>query len=81
MNMYFKNGTIRLNKKEVRSTKKLITQFISNVKKEADNNLSPTYYFTLLMMMHVMSQELLNDFDEATLTNIMNRLGADINER
>lgn len=80
MIVYFRNSSLKLNPREVRSTKRAVTNFINHVKKLSKNELAPTYYFTLLMMMHIMSQELLNDMDEETLAYIMNRLNAKVDD-
>lgn len=76
MIMHFKNTELKLNPREVKSTKKAISQFLAHIKEITENELAPTYYYTLLIMMHIMSQELLDDFDEETLASIFNRLGA-----
>lgn len=76
MIMHFKDTDIKLNPREVKSAKKAISQFLAHIKELTENELAPTYYYTLLIMMHIMSQELLNDFDEETLASIFNRLGA-----
>lgn len=76
MIMHFKNVDLKLDPREVKSTKKAVSQFLAHMKEITENELAPTYYLTLLIMMHVMSQELLDDFDEETLASIFNRLGA-----
>ncbi len=73
----FKDSKIKLDPKEVASTKRVVSQFIDYVKSLSDKELAPTYYFTLLMMMHIMSQEMLDDFDEKTIKYIMERLGVE----
>ncbi len=70
------NGTkLNLDPKEVASTKRLITKFIDEIKEKSEIELAPTYYFTLLFMMHVISQDMLNDFDQVSLEKIMEVLG------
>ncbi len=76
MIMHFKNTELKLNPREVKSAKKAVSQFLNHIKEITENELAPTYYYTLLIVMHIMSQELLNDFDEETLAGIFNRLGA-----
>lgn len=75
MTIKIRNIEVKLKKREVQSTKRAISQFISHVKELSEGELAPTYYFTLLIMMHIMSQEFLNDFSPETLAEIMNKLG------
>ena len=65
---------IKLSNKEVNSCKKMILNFLQNVDKTAQENSLPTYYFTTLIMMQVLSQELLASFDADSFANIMNAL-------
>ncbi len=80
MIVYFRDAMIKLNPHDVRSTKKAVTNFINHANDLSKDQMNPTYYFTLLMMMHIMSQELLNDMDAQTLANIMNKLNAEVEE-
>lgn len=75
MTIKIRNVEVKLKKREVKSCKRAISQFISHVKDLAEGELAPTYYFTLLIMMHIMSQEFLDDFSPETLAEIMNKLG------
>lgn len=73
------DSDIKLNRREVRSCKRLVSNFISKVRDASKDNLSPTYYFTLLIVMHTMSQKLLADMEPDALAKVMNRLN-DIDE-
>lgn len=75
MRLTIKNKEIKLNKREVRSAKKIISNFLDKIKNSSRDNLCPTYYFTMLIVMHTMSQSLLNELNADTLRDIMEKLG------
>lgn len=60
---------IRLNPYEVQLCRKQIAQYIQTVRKASSNRIS--YYFTFLIMMHVMSENLLDQMDPKELQQIM----------
>ena len=66
--------TIKLNKREVASCKKIVSKFINVVQKETDDKKTPTYFFTMLIVMHVMSQSVLSEFDSAVIEEIIEKL-------
>ena len=66
--------TIKLNKREVASCKKIVSKFITVVQKETDDKKTPTYFFTMLIVMHVMSQSVLSEFDSAVIEEIIEKL-------
>ncbi len=72
-----KDTEIKLNDHEVKSTKRVISQFLDTVRNVSDKEVAPTYWFTLLIMMHIMSQEMLDDYDIETMALIMDKLGKD----
>ena len=69
-----KEKELQLNNSEVKSAKRVVAGFIDKVKTISKDELSPTYYFTFLIVMHMLSQELINEMDAETLEIIMNRL-------
>lgn len=69
-----KEKELQLNNSEVKSAKHVVAGFIDKVKSISKDGLSPTYYFTFLIVMHTLSQELINEIDAETLEIIMNRL-------
>lgn len=75
MIVQFKDTSLKLNSHEVKAAKRAISRFLDNVKGVSEKELTPTYYFTLLLMMHLISQELLNDFDQEVIEEIMTKLG------
>jgi len=58
------NGkTVELSNKEVKICRNQVADVVKSVKNFSKETNSFTYYYTFLIMMHVMSQSLLNDFD------------------
>ena len=74
MVIVIKGTEIKLNDEEFRSAKRVISQFLDSVRNVSDKEVTPTYWFTLLMMMHIMSQEMINDYDVETMALIMDKL-------
>lgn len=74
MKLTVNNIQMEFNDREVKSCKRVVSNFIDMVRESADNNLSPTYYFTFLLIMHLMSQSLIDEFDAKTMASIINRL-------
>lgn len=81
MQINIKGNELKLNKREVSSCKRIISEFIDNVKSSSKNGLRPTYYFTFLIILHVMSQQLLEDLDDESLNLIFNKLGVKQQEK
>ena len=81
MQINIKGKEINLNKREVASCKRIISEFIDNVKGASKDGLRPTYYFTFLIIMHVLSQQLLEDLDDDSLNLIFNKLGVKQEEK
>jgi len=69
-----KDTELHLNNNEVRSAKLLITNFINKIRDASEQNLNPTYYFTALIIMHTLSQSLINDIDVETMKIIIDIL-------
>lgn len=74
MKIKIKGTTLKLNNREVMSCKKIISAFINKLYEKSEKNVTPTYFFTFLIIMHVMSQSILNEFDENTLADIISKL-------
>jgi signal transduction histidine kinase len=66
--------TIKLNNREVASCKKIVSKFINAVQKETDEKKTPTYFFTMLIVMHLMSQSILSEFDSDVIAQIIEKL-------
>lgn len=72
---YKVNGReLLLNNAEVKSAKRVVASFLKNIDKLAAERHQPTYYFTALLVMHLMSQEALDNMDPDNLARIMNTL-------
>ena len=65
---------LKMNDREVKATRDLVLKFMKYVQDASDEPVPPTYWFTFLIMMHVLSQEMLNDFDSKTIEQVMKRL-------
>ena len=57
------NEKIELDNKEVQAAKTMVAKFISEVRKESFENNEPTFFFTALIIMHLMSQDAINKLD------------------
>lgn len=69
MTIQFKDKKIQLNPYEVKLCRDQIAKYIKTVRDASGNRIS--YYFTFLIMMHVMSENLLNTMDSKTMQDIM----------
>lgn len=65
---------MHLNPREVRSAKKIITGFMDRMRKHCAKSGMPTYFFTFLVVLHVMSQEALNTYDSKNMAFILETL-------
>ena len=80
LNINIMGNILHLRPSEVESCKKIVCELIDNVRDAAADSLSPTYYFTLLIVMHYLSQDLLSDMEDKSLNIIFNHL-SDTNEK
>lgn len=71
----FDGYEIKLPEAEMRSCKKISTYFIEHTKKAAEEHGYPTYYFTLLFTLRMISEELIRDIGPDKLEVIMKALG------
>lgn len=67
MKVTINDKEITLARNEVRSCRRLIGRFIEVIRKKADEERQPTYFFTFLVMLHVMSGKYLNEYDTAVV--------------
>ena len=65
---------LHLNPIDVKASKKLISNFLDSAKEASHERMNPTFYFTLLIVMHMLSQDLLNEIDPSTLETIYAKL-------
>lgn len=75
MTVNFDGYEIKLPELEMASCKKISTRFIEHTKKIAEEKGYPTYYFTLLFTLRMMSEELIRDIGPDKLEVIMKALG------
>ena len=73
MIIHLKDTAIQLNPSEVRAAKKLISRFITSVSSASKRTRQISFYFTVLIIMHMMSQQLLETFDPKDLQEIMKK--------
>lgn len=71
----FDGYEIKLPETELASCKRISTHFIEHTKELADKEGFPTYYFTLLFTLRMMSEELIRDIGPDKLEVIMKALG------
>lgn len=62
---------IRLKPDEVASAKKVVSRFLDEIRRQSWNFQQPTYYFTVLIVMHLISQEALDNMNPDSLAKIM----------
>lgn len=74
MRVTIKGKEIQLDNREVKSAKKITLEFIERVKAESEKSGQPTYYFTMLLIMHLLSQDLIDELGEKQLALIVNSL-------
>lgn len=73
MIIHLKDTAIQLNPSEVRAAKKLTSRFITSVSSASKRTGQISFYFTVLIIMHMMSQQLLETFDPKDLQEIMKK--------
>ena len=68
------HGTsIPLNNKEVKAAKKIISKFLQNMKKMEEEYMRPSWYLTVLIVMHTLSRELLDSIDPESIQLIFKK--------
>ena len=73
MIIHLQDTAIQLNPSEVPAAKKLISRFITSVSLASKRTGQISFYFTVLIIMHMMSQQLLETFDPKDLQEIMKK--------
>lgn len=58
--------------RDVQAAKKLITNFMESVKSKAEELNAPAFYFTVLVVMHMMSQDQINAITPETMGALLN---------
>ena len=70
MKITIKNETIPLNNKEVRAAKQAVSLFLKRMKEHEEKYMRPSWYLTILIVMHTLSGELLNEMDPENLKKV-----------
>ena len=63
---------ISLVDRDVKLAKKLVTKFLKTAKEKAEGNNAPTFYFTLLTVMYLMSHDYISAVSPETLALLLN---------
>lgn len=66
-----KENPVKLNKREQASCTRIITKIIERVRVKAAKNNSPTYYYTFIIVMHIVSGMLIDLSDPKVMAKIM----------
>lgn len=65
---------IQLNEREVTFAKKKVSQFLLRIKNIGEKHCMPSFYFTVLIVAHVMTGELLDMISAKNLSKVMDAL-------
>lgn len=65
---------VQLNNKEVKLAREMITSFLKNAKENCEKLGSFSMYFTLLVVAHTVTSNLINTYDEKKIQLIMDKL-------
>ena len=69
------NGkSIKLNRAEVKISRRILAKYLKRIEGSAKEHHLPTFFFTFLIVAHVMTQEALDNMDPENLAMIMNTL-------
>lgn len=60
-----------LNNNEVKNARKISAEFLKNIEKTSNEHNQKSFYFTTLIVMHVLTQQLLDEMDPNTLSKYM----------
>ena len=72
MKVILGNKEIKLVEADVKTSKKLIRDFLGQVKAQAEENELNTFYYTMLVVMYVMSNDLIDSLTPEVLATILN---------
>lgn len=65
---------IKLNPEEVKSARRIVSKFFHKIDQISSEKGQPTYYFTLLIIAHVISGEALDHIQPERLAMFMNEI-------
>ncbi len=71
MQIKINDRNITLGRGEVKQARRICTQFLSSIEAIATKHAQKSFYFTTLVVMHVLTQQLLDEIDTETLSKYM----------
>ena len=63
---------VELKKEEVSACKKMVTKFFEQIRALAARRIAPTFYWTAVIVTHVITTEMLNTIDPVFLEKLLN---------
>lgn len=78
MRINVKGKELVLNNDDVKICRKHVGQVIQDVKDVCEENRAPAFFFTFLIIMHVLSAEMLNSMDAEVIESVVNRYNSQI---
>lgn len=74
MRIEFKGRTIKLLQRDVKNCRKNCALILKQIETVARDSNRYTYYLTFLIIMHMMTEDLLDEFDPAILEEVFKEL-------
>lgn len=71
MKININNREVVLNSGELKHSKKICVDFLKNVEEVSEKHTQKSFYFTTLVVMHVLTQQLLDEMNPDTLSDYM----------
>ena len=71
MNIKINDKEMNLNNNEVKRARKISSEFLKNIEETSTKHTQKSFYFTTLIVMHVLTQQLLDEMDADTLSKYM----------
>lgn len=72
MKIYVMGKDFKLNGKDVSTAKKMALEYFENIRKLSVQHIAPKLYWTSIVVMHVVTNELLNSIDPESLAMLLN---------
>lgn len=71
MKIKINDREVILGPEEVKQSKKICTDFLKNIEDISNKHVQKSFYFTTLVVMHVLTQQLLDEMNPDTLSEYM----------
>lgn len=81
MKIVIDNKQITLAKRDVKAAKQIVLHCLESSRKHAEEKGSNAFYYTLLVVMHTMSGELMNELTPEVLAMILNSADKNSNDK